>query len=146
MENVRTELRLRPIVARTEKRAGKMNQASWKPSAWKFLRAARRTLVAQFKLHPDQKLKYVIETAIFFLTAWLRPRVSEQIYRAREAECKTCPIYDQEYETCGLPPVGCGCHQVTRAKLQVNCWLYTKTNGKEGWPSELNSFPLGDHS
>lgn len=114
----------------------------WHPTLKGFLRAARAELIAQWLVNPRRAIAKAFQTAVFLATNWFKPRVSEELYRAREEACFNCPAYDSDLQTCGTPgtPPGCKCYQPLRAKFQVNCWAFSL--GQDwGWPHELNSRP-----
>ena len=77
----------------------------------------------------------------------------------RLSHCKKCELFDPKRRTCGRAslakeswyrspvtgrsePYGCWCYLPVKAATPCNCWLYERTNGQDGWPAELNSFPL----
>ncbi len=70
----------------------------------------------------------------------------------RLIHCRSwCPIFYAPLQTCGTPlkkdlrDMGCFCHMPTKAKTKCNCWLYDQTDGKRGWPDDLNDFPPDTH-
>ncbi len=83
------------------------------------------------------------------------PSVSPFIQADRLNVCEKCPIFYAPLLTCGSPflrkdwkkpteQLGCFCHMPTKAKTECNCWLYDETEGAQGWPHELNSFPYNE--
>jgi hypothetical protein len=68
----------------------------------------------------------------------------------RITRCEQCPIYYRPLRTCGSPmarkswpngeKMGCFCYMPVKIKTKCNCWLYDETNGKMGWPKDLNNF------
>lgn len=66
--------------------------------------------------------------------------------------CNRCPIYNRERKTCGTArspedpafdpdALGCFCIMPVKAGHLENCYLYDESNGRYGWPDELNSYP-----
>lgn len=58
---------------------------------------------------------------------------------------RTCGFIGEHFtnpETNKETPSGCWCWLPEKVKLRVNCWLFQQTNGRQGWPKDLNSLPL----
>lgn len=124
----------------------------WNFNPLALLKAMMLATVAHCRLAPLRSPVFIAKAAIAVLAAALKPRVDDQTYRAREDVCVICPFYNPRLQTCGTPgqtfinpktkraePLGCWCHMPTKARFKVNCWLSLKTNGKEGWPKEMNA-------
>lgn len=127
----------------------------WQPTLKGFAIAARASLRAHWRISPRQAILKALQTALFLAAQVFRQRVPDELYRRREGACKTCRIYNHTLQTCGTPgdhyhsasthqiePRGCLCFQPIKSRFRVNCWLYDKTEGVEGWLNDLNSFPI----
>lgn len=69
-------------------------------------------------------------------------------------ECRNCGLFNRTTKTCGTAGstfhdpetgrkerLGCWCYLPAKNAMPTNCWLYNVTEGREGWPRELNDFP-----
>lgn len=70
--------------------------------------------------------------------------VSEEMFQARMAVCRECPVYNPKRKTCGFVEhdgkvLGCGCYLPVLARLKAtHCWIRENTQLEGvGWPDEL---------
>ena len=121
---------------------------------WPFLRASFLAVLFKCRVNPTRSVREVLSVWWFVLRSftvnrWLRNMPSEQLVDARRTGCLNCPIYNHRLMTCGTPGklfidaatgkaehLGCLCFMPVKSNLHVNCWLWLRTNGAEGWPDE----------
>lgn len=121
----------------------------WQVEFRPFLRAASANVRAEWQRSPRHAPAKLLAVALFLLKSCLQRngRVSEAVYRQREAHCKACLLYNAALQTCGTPgettsdqkPFGCGCYLPAKNHFHVSCWLWLHTNHHHGWPDNLNS-------
>lgn len=72
----------------------------------------------------------------------------DDLYEARFAECRVCPLFYSPLKTCGSPlrkdlrGLGCYCNMETKAKmLYGDCWYRLNSGDADlGWPDSLRRF------
>ena len=98
---------------------------------------------------PLLKMARLIPKAI--LEGRRRKRRPGSFWWQRMKCCRRCPLYDRQRQACGMvgstwnnqgkeEPLGCGCFMPLKAGLpEAECWLWQRTNGKQGWADSLNA-------
>lgn len=122
-----------------------------------MLRASLLAIAAKCRLNCLRCVPSIVATAWFVFSSmtWMRlirGLPSKQMRDERFTACLNCPLYDRTLQTCGTPgqdyidkrtgraeSYGCLCFMPLKRKFHVNCWLWLRTGGTEGWPDHLNA-------
>jgi hypothetical protein len=116
---------------------------------WQFIRASAAAVVGAYRGMPMPEATAYLLGGVRGLVGLIgTPKVRDlQVFADRAIKCPNCPLYNQEYKTCGTPgqmdrwgnTVGCWCFLPLVSKYErKSCWLVETKDAraeKHGWVS-----------
>jgi len=86
---------------------------------WQFLRATTAAVVGVYRVMPiPESTSYILGGAFQLMKLVFSERASAKVVSGRRLECNRCPLFNQDFKTCGTPGV------LNKWSLPDGCWCF----------------------